>query len=136
MRLISTSLLICCLVDPGVGPDPTPAKMIWQAGQVYSYRSNTPPRRWTASATPERDEERDARRSATGSVPPWTPAGVATPRCRVEQWFRAYDADGRDAPVRLGQSRQEYAALKDVMKKFLNTPLAVIRIDPKGKVVD
>ena len=39
MRLILTSLVVCCLVGSGASAQtPTPAKMIWQAGQVYSYK--------------------------------------------------------------------------------------------------
>ena len=111
MRRILASLVACCLVGSwATAQTATPAKMAWQAGQVYSYRIEH-----TTQATDSVGDSKSETKSVMRAVRDWKVHGRGRRRRRdardvaVEHVPGADDARRRDAGVRLGRPREEHA---------------------------
>ena len=138
MRRILVSLVACCLVGPWVSAQtPTPAKMAWQAGQVYSYKIEH-----TTEATDSVGESKSETKSVMRAVRDWKcstvdAAGVATLEMSLSSMYQERTTPGGETLVFDSANPEKGTpALRDAMKKYLNTTLAVIRVDATGKVVE
>ena len=138
MRRILATLVACCLVGSWASAQSaTPAKMAWQVGQVYSYKVEH-----TTQATDSVGDSRSETKSVMRVVRNWKcsavdTAGVATLEMSLSSMYQERTTPTGDTLLFDSENLDKSTpALKDVMKKFLNTPLAVLRIDPTGKVVE
>ena len=138
MRRILASLVACCLIGSlASAQTATPAKMIWQVGQVYSYKIEH-----TTQATDSVGESRSETKSVLRVVRNWKcsavdTAGVATLEMSLSSMYQERTTPSGDTLLFDSTNLEKSTpALKDVMKKFVNTPLGVIRIDSTGKVVE
>jgi hypothetical protein len=138
MRRKLASLVVCCLVGLGVSAQtPTPAKMTWQAGQVYSYKIEH-----TTEATDSVGDSKSETKSVMRAVRDWKctsvdAAGVATLEMSLSSMYQERTTPGGETLVfDSANPEKSTPALKEAMKKYLNKTLAVIRVDATGKVVE
>ena len=138
MRRIMASLVACCLVGPWASVQAaTPATMVWQAGQVVSYKIEH-----TTQATDSVGESKSETKSVMRAVRDWKctavdTAGVATLEMSLSSMYQERTTPGGETLVfDSANPEKSTPALKEVMQKFLNTTLAVLRVDATGKVVE
>ena len=138
MRRILASLVgFCLVVSAASAQTATPARMTWQAGQVYSYKVEH-----TTQATDSVGDSKSETKSVLRVVRDWKCSavdaeGVATLEMSLSSMYQERTTPGGETLVfDSANPDKSTPALKEVMKKFLNTPLAVVRVDAAGKVVE
>jgi hypothetical protein len=138
MRRNLASLVACCLVGFAGGVQAgTPAKMAWQAGQVYSYRIEH-----TTQAIDSVGDSKSETKSVMRAVRDWKcsavdASGVATLEMSLSNMYQERTTpSGETLVFDSADPEKSTPVLKEAMKKYLNTTLAVIRVDVTGKVVE
>lgn len=137
MRVILATLACLCFGSWVCAQTATPARMSWQNGQVISYRVEQ-----TTHASDSIGETTNETKSILKVVRRWKVTqvdtnGVATLEMSLASMYQERTTPNGDVlTFDSANLEKSTPALKDVMKKFVGTTLATVRVDSLGKVVE
>jgi hypothetical protein len=137
MRRILASLVGLTVVSSFASAQaPVPVRLRWAPGQVLLYRVEHATE--AADVSPEAKHEtksllRATRRWQVLSV---DPAGVATLQMSIIAMYQERATPGDVVKYDSANPQTSTPQLREAMARFLNTPLATVRVDPFGRVVE
>jgi len=138
MRRMLTALAGLLLVA-GLAParGPTPARLRWAAGQVLLYRSEH-----ATHATEVTGDSRSETKSLVRLTKRWQvtavdAAGVATLTLSIVAMYQERTTfSGEVLKYDSADPDKSTPQLKEALSRYLNVPLATVRVDPLGRVVE
>jgi hypothetical protein len=135
IRRTMTSLLVVLMLGSWVSAQAP--RLRWTTGQVLLYRVEH-----TTTASDQLGESKSETRSVLKMTRRWQvnavdSAGIATVQLSITALYQERTTPSGDVllfdSANLAKSTPQ---LKDALAKHLNTPLATLRIDPRGQVVE
>ncbi len=137
MRRFLPSLVGLLVLTCGVSAQTTPLRLRWTPGQVLLYKIE----HTTEAVDVSADNKSETKTSLTGirrwEVKEVDANGVATLQMSITSMVtKRITPSGEALTYDSTNPDNSTPVLREAMAKYVNTPLAVIRVDPFGKVVE
>lgn len=129
--------LVGLLVLAPVALGQEPARLRWTKGQVLTYRLDQATEAADVAADGKSEAKSVLKVTKRWDVTDVDAAGVATLQMSVTAMYQERTSPGGDV-VKYDSADPDKSEpkLKEVLSRYLNTPLATIRVDGSGKVVE
>ncbi|MFO0845214.1 MAG: hypothetical protein U0797_22995 [Gemmataceae bacterium] len=137
MRRILASLVGLTVVSSLASAQaPVPVRLRWAPGQVLLYRVEHVTEANDLSAEAKNETKSVLRATRRWQVLHVDAAGVATLQMSIVAMYQERTTPGDVVKFDSANPQASTPQLREAMSKFLDTPLATIRVDPFGRVVE
>jgi hypothetical protein len=136
-RLLASLVGLVLLGSLGQAQTPVPARLRWAAGQVLLYRVENVTEAADAVADSKSETKSVLKVTKRWQVTDVDAAGTATLQLSLLKMYREQSAPSGDVLLYDSENPDKSTPeLKKALSVYLNTPLAIIRVDAFGKVVE